>query len=92
MTQTTTSRRRIGAIGLYGSQIQSVSALCGTLRPASTSSELACDAYPNGIPDEILDNEVDDRKAVEGNKGLRFKPIRAFIDGDICRMMFGLST
>ncbi|MYA40526.1 MAG: hypothetical protein F4Z31_01870 [Gemmatimonadetes bacterium] len=39
MTQTTTSRPRIAAIGLSESQIASVSVLCGPMRTASTLSE-----------------------------------------------------
>ena len=54
--------------------------------------EFACDAYPNGIPDEILDNEVDHREAVEGDRGLRFRPIRGFTDADFDRVVFGRST
>ena len=51
--------------------------------------ELACDAYPEGIPDEILDNKVDHREPFEGDRGLRFEPIRGLSDADIDRMVFG---
>jgi len=33
-----------------------------------------CEAFPDGIPDEILDNQVDHRKPVDGDRGLQFKP------------------
>ena len=54
--------------------------------------ELACDAYPKGIPDEILDNEVDHREPVKGDRGLRFEPIAGFTDADMDRMVFGRPT
>ena len=50
--------------------------------------ELACDAYPKGIPDEILDNDVDHREPVAGDKGLRFEPVAGFTDADMDRMVF----
>ena len=31
-----------------------------------------CDAFPKGIPDAILDNEVDHRHPVKGDGGMRF--------------------
>jgi hypothetical protein len=33
----------------------------------------ACDAFPFGIPDEILDGVADHRKPVEGDHGIRFE-------------------
>lgn len=50
--------------------------------------DLACDAYPEGIPDEILDNTVDHREPVQGDQGLRFVPSGAISDTDIDRMVF----
>lgn len=32
-----------------------------------------CDAFPGGISDEILLNEVDHRKPVEGDNGVRWE-------------------
>lgn len=32
-----------------------------------------CDAFPNGIPDAILDNEVDHRKPYEGDQGIQYE-------------------
>ena len=37
--------------------------------------ELACDAYPDGIPDAIIDNEVDHRQPHDGDGGLTFVKI-----------------
>ena len=54
--------------------------------------ELACDAYPEGIPDEILDNKVDHRATVEGGRGLRFEPIAGFANADMDRMVFWRPT
>ena len=51
-------------------------------------TELACNAYPKGIPDEILDNEVDHREPVNGDKGLRFKPVSGLAHADFDTMVF----
>jgi len=34
-----------------------------------------CNAFPNGIPDAILDNEADHRLPFEGDRGIRFEPV-----------------
>ena len=44
--------------------------------------------YPKGIPDEILDNEVDHRSPVNGDKGLRFKPVSGLADADFDELVF----
>jgi len=36
----------------------------------------ACEAYPDGIPSEIIHAEHDHRKPFPGDHGLRFKPIK----------------
>ena len=36
--------------------------------------DLRCDAFPDDIPDAILDNEIDHRQPVEGDKGITFEP------------------
>jgi hypothetical protein len=35
--------------------------------------ELTCTAFPQGIPDEILDGRVDHRKPMEGDGGILFE-------------------
>ena len=35
-----------------------------------------CDAFPKGIPWEIISNEHDHRKPFKGDKGIRFKRIK----------------
>lgn len=35
---------------------------------------MRCDAFPEGIPMNILLNQVDHRKEVEGDHGIRFQP------------------
>lgn len=37
--------------------------------------DLFCDAFPKGIPQSILEGEVDHSKVYTGDKGLVFKPI-----------------
>lgn len=34
-----------------------------------------CDAYPDGIPDEIFWGDVDHHKPYEGDHGIQFEPI-----------------
>lgn len=33
-----------------------------------------CGAFPDGIPQAILDNEADHRQPVDGDQGIRFEP------------------
>ena len=35
---------------------------------------LSCDAFPAGIPDEIVDNKFDHRRDHPGDNGIRFAP------------------
>ena len=51
-------------------------------------TKLACDGYPKGIPDEILDNEADHRDPVNGDKGLRFKPVSSLAHADFDERVF----
>ena len=51
-------------------------------------AELSCDAYPESIPDKIVNNEVDHREPVKGDSGLRFEPIAGLTDADMDRMVF----
>jgi len=51
-------------------------ATCKHLRdfpPEGEDFGLACDAYPRGIPEEILDSKVDHRKPYSGDQGIRYK-------------------
>lgn len=33
----------------------------------------SCTAFPTGIPDVVIENEVDHRRAVDGDHGVRFQ-------------------
>lgn len=46
---------------------------CVFCRHAHTSGP-TCDAFPKGIPDEILRNEHDHRQPFIGDHGIRFEP------------------
>jgi hypothetical protein len=35
-----------------------------------------CKAYPDGIPDEIIESEVDHTKPHKGDNGIQFEPIK----------------
>lgn len=46
--------------------------VCKRLRETTEKSWMACDAYPRGIPDAILESRVDHRKPYRGDHGLQF--------------------
>jgi hypothetical protein len=39
------------------------------------SSGMSCDAFPQGIPIEIVTSQVDHRQPVDGDHGRRFVPV-----------------
>jgi hypothetical protein len=39
---------------------------------------LVCDAFPDGIPQSIVESAVDHREPVEGDHGIRFEPDEKF--------------
>jgi hypothetical protein len=45
--------------------------LCARFRPEAEA--LACEAFPDGIPRRILENEVDHREPFGGDHGIRFE-------------------
>lgn len=53
-------------------QIISQCSVCTRFHKENHDGE-TCDAFPNGIPDEILWNEVSHIKAYPGDNGLRFE-------------------
>jgi hypothetical protein len=48
-------------------------ALCKNL--SSERGKLKCPAFPNGIPERILQNKVDHREPVDGDNGIQFEPL-----------------
>lgn len=48
---------------------------CKRFRPDADT--LVCDAFPGGIPDNILDSVADHRQPYEGDDGKRFEPVSA---------------
>jgi len=40
---------------------------------AEVKDKLSCDAYPDGIPTEIIMMEVDHRKPYKGDRGIQFE-------------------
>lgn len=46
---------------------------CAHLRDGDLDAPITCDAFPQGIPDAILDNEVDHRQPVDGDHGIQFQ-------------------
>lgn len=38
-------------------------------------NKFTCDAYPGGIPQEIISSQVDHREVFEGDHGLQFLPV-----------------
>ena len=47
---------------------------CRRLRKREFGEVLACDAFPDRIPDDILDSSADHRKPHAGDHGLTFVP------------------
>lgn len=45
--------------------------------PAGGPGDVACDAFPAGIPREILLARHDHRRAFPGDRGIRFEPKEA---------------
>lgn len=51
--------------------------------------ENVCDAFPDGIPDEILRNDADHRKPFKGDRGVRFNPKNEKAKREIKRIFSG---
>lgn len=49
----------------------------GCKRFREEPTRLVCDAFPDGIPEDILVSRADHRQPFEGDRGLRFDPVDA---------------
>jgi len=48
---------------------------CKHMRGCTEEAGLLCDAFPEGIPDEILLCKFDHHKPYRGDHGIQFEPI-----------------
>jgi hypothetical protein len=48
---------------------------CFNCRHLAEGAPMHCSAFPNGIPMEILLNQVDHKKPYEGDNGIRFETL-----------------
>jgi len=55
-------------------------ATCARFNRKDKTQEV-CEAYPNGIPQEILDAETDHREVYPGDGGLVWKPVAGWTEG-----------
>lgn len=46
-------------------------------------ADLTCDAFPDGVPQAILNGSHDHREPYKGDSGIRFEPV----DDEAARMM-----
>ena len=59
--------------GIHGDLEVDISSLC--LVCAHRGLNIACDAFPQGIPDEILSGKFDHTKPYKGDNGIMFKKL-----------------
>jgi hypothetical protein len=50
---------------------------CARFHRDKDTEGLTCDAFPDGIPDEIIMGDSDHRKPVKGDHGLQFEPVES---------------
>ncbi len=51
-----------------------VCVICKHMRTVVKNGKMTCDAFPDGIPDEILTAKVDHYKPYPGDHGIQFEP------------------
>jgi len=58
---------------------------CKHLKLVKLNEDLkhVCDAFPNGIPDEIYDNEIFHENAYPNDNGIRYNAIHGTVDAVI---------
>jgi hypothetical protein len=61
----------------YGERFGPICYNCIHAKPAGGRVPAFCDAFPDGIPTDILNNEADHRKPFPGDHGILFDAIDA---------------
>ena len=56
-------------------QVPVESSCISCIRLKSKGSDPSCKAFPNGIPEEILNGSHDHRKPFKGDNGIRYKSV-----------------
>lgn len=63
--------------------------LCHWLRVKDDS--LICNAYPDGIPQQVVENKLDHRYPIDGDGGFRFTPTHEVPDDELAALFVVLN-
>ena len=62
--------------------------MCYSCSHLHDTVEMQCDAYPAGIPDEILESRVDHRQPYTGDQDIQFEQNPGMPEPDFVRLGF----